>query len=144
MPSVAGASTLTNPGNITSFRQLRFLAQYTPAISGTSFSVIIECYPEMTCGPGQTAPCYPRVFYSFTPSEGTTFREVDINLSQPSYVDAPSTVTLQDLLSQTRFMSLYAYASVGIGPPQTLVFDVDDIQFVPPAPAEVRSWQDYQ
>ncbi len=144
MPSVAGASTLTNPGNITSFGQLSFLAQYTPVISGISFSLIIECYPETTCDPGQTAPCYPKVFYSFTPAEGTAFQEVTIDLSQPMTVDAPSTLTLQDLLSQTRFLSFHAYASVGAGPPMTLTFDVDDIQLVPPTAVERRRWQYYQ
>ena len=136
MPSVQGASTLTNPGNITSFTDLRFLACVTPVLTAPVNQVILECYPG-------TGGVYPKLYWNYTLTPSSTFTQVAINLRSPSSIsDNPTSQTVDQLLSQTRFMSFYFFS----GPEpsnKNLKFYVDDIRLVNAVTA-VREWSLYE
>jgi hypothetical protein len=134
MPSVKGASTLTNPGNITSFTNISFLTCYTPALTSTSLQVILETYP---------GPPYPHVYWNYSLSPGTTFQRISINLRSPSLIQDAGSLTLEQLLAQTRYLAFYYFAGP-LSPPQTLVVYVDDIKLEgTTAEISVAEWSMY-
>lgn len=120
MPSVKGASTLTNPGNITSFTSITLLTCYTPALTGGQFQVILETYP---------GPTYPHVYWNYFLPPGITFQKISLNLRSPNLITDAGSLTLEQLLAQTRYLAFYYFA----GPltPQngfTMQVFVDDIK----------------
>lgn len=117
VPAVAGASTATHPGNITSFTHLTFLACFEQTLANQKFQVILETYP---------GPTYPKIYWNFSPPQGKTFGPVSINLRAPAFIENAGDLTLEQLLAQTRFLYFYCYG----GPtsvPRTVVLHVDDI-----------------
>ncbi|MFH0793853.1 MAG: hypothetical protein V2A74_07470 [bacterium] len=133
MPAVAGASTLTNPGNITSFTSLTFLARFSLVLTGQKFQVILECYP---------GPPYPKIYWNYTPTSSTTYQKVTINLRNPTLVQNAGSLTVEDLLSQTRFLAFYAFAGE-VFVPATQDFFIDDIKLEGVASSGVGDWVFY-
>ncbi len=117
MPAVAGESTLAYPGNITSFDTLTFFICFEPVLNGQVFQIVLETYPD---------PDYPKIYWSYTPEPGKTFQKVEIDLWNPDLIEGAGTLSLHDLLSQTRFLYFYFYAGpVPIG--SILECYIDDI-----------------
>jgi hypothetical protein len=117
-PSVVAASTLTDPGDISSFESLTFLACFQPVLANQKFEVILETYP---------GPPYPTIHWDFTPAPGTTFQEVTINLRSPSLVENAGSLSIDQLLTETRFLYFYCFAGP-VTPATTLDFHIDDIR----------------
>ncbi len=118
VPAVKGASTEEYPGNITSFGTMTFNACFEPVLTEQVFQVVLETYP---------GPDYPKIYWSYSPESGTTFQGVEIDLWNPDTIEGAGSLTLQDLLSQTRFLYFYFYAGpVPIG--TVLEFYIDDIR----------------
>lgn len=120
MPSVAGGSTLTNPGDIRSFTHLTFLVRASINLADQKKEVILTTYP---------GPSYPTLHWNYTIPAGTTFQRVTIDLRNPSYVLNGGLLSVPEMLSQTRFLSFYFYG----GPetiPKTLTVHVDDVQLI--------------
>jgi len=135
VPGVAGASTLDFPGDITSFDTINFYACFEPTLPDQRFQVVLETYP---------GPDYPKVRWSFVPTAGTTFQKVEIDVWNPTAIEGGGSLTLSDLLSQTRFLYFYCYA--GPVPFFTeLDFHIDDIHLdgVPPAQSG-KLWSLYE
>jgi hypothetical protein len=123
MPAVAGASTATSPGNIAQFTNLHFNASYQPSLNGTKFNVILQTYPANT---STNPPTYPQIFWQYSIPAGTTFQQVNLDLYAPTLIEGAGSLTLAQLLSQTRFLYFFCYA----GPltvPDTLRFRLDDV-----------------
>lgn len=140
MPSQIGQSTLTYPGNITSFSYLNFLACYEgPSLPSLTFQVLLECYP------GNTDSTFPTVYWNYTPAPGRTFAPVSIPLGSPSGIlHNPQALSAQTLMSQTRFLYFGFYAYPGNG---TLTAWLDDIQLsdVPwKFKTPVNNWMSYR
>jgi hypothetical protein len=134
MPAVVGESTLTYPGNITSFRYLRFVSRVSTAIADATFMVLLESYPA-------TAPdVYPTLYWNYALTPGTTFTEVVLDLYNPSHMENTGSLTVAELLSKTRYLAFYYYG----GPellPKTLDAHVDDVQLT--GAAAVGDWSLY-
>lgn len=124
MPGVVGASTLTSPGNITSFSSLTMLTCYQQVLSGQKFQVLLECYPQNGDG------SYPTLVWDYTPTAGTTFHLVQIDLHSPALIgNNNGALTVDQLLSQTRFLYFYFFASpVSISTHFTA--HIDDIRLI--------------
>jgi hypothetical protein len=104
VPAQVGASTLDEPGDITSFESLAFFAQYQSNTTGISFQVLLECYPQN----GDST--FPTILWGFTPNQSTTFGNIVLDLRSPSgIVNNPSNLTVDQLLSQTRFLYFYHF-----------------------------------
>lgn len=135
MPAVVGGSTLTDPGNITSFTHLSFLTRTSTSVADATFQVILESYPEVSPG------VYPKVVWNYAVVPGTTFQKVTVNLRSPSYVENAGSLTVPDLLSKTRYLAFYYYG----GPeaiPKTLDAHVDDVTLE--GVSSVPDWSIYQ
>jgi hypothetical protein len=132
MPAVTGDSTLTYPGNISSFRNLRFLTRVSTTISDATFMIILECYPEVAPG------VYPKLYWNYAMPPGTTFQEVTIDLYNPHYMENTGSLTVAELLTKTRYLSFYYYGGPELTMPKTLDAHVDDIQLV--GQASVIDW----
>ena len=132
MPSVAGASTLDNPGDITSFTYITFQSVADIAIPGIEYNIILECYPQ---NPDDS---FPRVFWNFQPATGTTFDFNAIELRQPSSIaNNQNSRTLEELLGQTRFLSFYVYAETEQGNVVNLYMDDITLQ---EQPSSAEDW----
>lgn len=123
IPSQVGESTLDFPGDITSFPAWNFLACYEQqGLSDPSFLILLECYPENGDG------TFPTVVWSYTPSEGTTFQPVSVDLFSPSSIlNNENSLAVSELLSQTRFVFFFFSATV-VGADAGLEFHIDDIE----------------
>ncbi|MCC5875943.1 MAG: hypothetical protein JJU11_06965 [Candidatus Sumerlaeia bacterium] len=117
MPGVKGESSLDFPGDISSFTHLRFLTRYSPVLTNQSFMVILETYP---------GPNHPKLYWRYSLPSGNTFQEVKIDLRQPDIVENANGLEVEELLSQTRFLSFYYYGETGFVP-RTLEVHVDDV-----------------
>jgi hypothetical protein len=129
MPGEKGASTLTCPGDISSYTHLRFLICATPALTNERFMIILETYP---------GPNYSRLFWNYNIPAGNTFQEVRIDLRHPDLVENQAGAEIETLLKQTRFLFFYFYAETSV--PKTLNASVDDIALIgvaPPIPTPV-------
>ncbi len=132
MPAVAGESTLDYPGNITSFGTLSFYACFEPVLTGQYFQVVLETYSNTD---------YANIYWSYTPESGKTFQKVEIDLWNPDLIEGAGTLSLHELLSQTRFLYFYFYAGpVPIG--STLEFHIDDIELL--GRTCTRHWESYR
>ena len=129
MPGVAGASTDPNaggtPGGIEDFAYLEFLQTYqlTGGLASTTVQayVLIECYPQ---NPDTT---FPTLRYAFTPTEGTTFQPIQINLVTPTNVtNNQNGLSLAQLLSQVRFLDIFYFATP-VNEPGLLDVHIDDV-----------------
>lgn len=120
MPGVKGASSLDFPGDVSSFTDIRFLFRHSPDLTNQSFSVILETYP---------GPTFPKIYWRFSAPAGNTFREVKLDLRQPDLIENASGLDIEELLSQTRFLSFYFYGETGFVP-RTLEVHVDDVGLV--------------
>jgi hypothetical protein len=136
VPSVKGASTLTNPANISGFNLLTFLAANTSPVMGAEFRVILECYPQ------NPDTSYPKLYWSFTPAPGTTFQSVVLNLQSPDFSENTGGLTTADLLSQARYLSFYVYAGP-VDSGTSTVFYLDDIALEPQASVASEAWELY-
>jgi len=137
VPSVAGESTEPYPGNMTTFQFLTFYACFEPTLPNQMFSVLLETYP---------GPVYPKIHWDFTPPLGTTFEKVTIDLRSPDLIENADGLSLEELLSQTRYLAFYCFGGpVPEHPITTLQFRVDDIELYAPPPSEVRRlfWEAY-
>lgn len=131
MPSIEGGSTLTHPGDITSFTHLTFLVRASINLADQKKEVILTTYP---------GPNYPTLHWNYTISAGTTFQRVTVDLNNPTYILNGGALTTAQMLAQTRFLYFYFYG----GPetiPRTLTVHVDDIQLL--GPASVADWTLY-
>lgn len=133
MPAIPGASTLDHPGNIASFAFLSFRACYQPELPSPVFLVILETYPGTN---------YPKLYWSFTPALSTEFREVSIDLWNPSSIENAQGLPLEALLSQTRFLSFYVFSG-RVQPNTTLDLFIDDIRLTGRAPSSAARWRVY-
>ncbi len=132
VPAVKGASTEEYPGDITSFAALSFYACFEPVLTGQEFEIVLETYP---------GPEYPKIHWSYSPESGTTFKNVEIDLWNPDSIEGAGSLTLYNLLSQTRFLYFYFYA--GPVPIETVLeFHIDDIRLLPRTGTNV--WEYYQ
>ena len=135
MPSVLEQSTLTHPGNITSFRTLQFLFCSSTTLPNQNFQVILETYP---------GPPYPKIYWTYTPpAAGAAFQRVEIDLWKPTKITDANGLTLRDLLSKTRFLYFYFHG----GPAEILTGYsawIDDIQLAGPPLARVNQWTLYR
>jgi hypothetical protein len=118
MPGVVGASTDDSPGDITSFDLLTFNACFDPALPNLIFDVILESNASVDL---------PRMFWNYTPAAGTAFQRVEIDLRSPGLVVDAGSLTLEDLLSNTRFLFFNFFAGP-VPPGSTLSFHIDDIR----------------
>lgn len=130
MPSQPGQSTEPYPGNLTSFETMTFLTCFDPVMTDQRFEIILECYPLV----GAT---YPKLYWSYTPTAGTTFQKVSIALHSPYLVENAGGRSVEQLLSQARYMSFYYYGASASK--ATLDACVDDIGFE--SKAAVHDWQ---
>ncbi len=137
MPAVVGDSTLDSPGDITSFGQLRFLACFAPEQNNLGFTVTLETYPETSPG------VYPVIYWGFTPAVGSTFQEVTVDLRSPDQIENQGLLSLEDLLSQTRYLSFNIYAGP-VASNQRVELRVDDVRLEPAAAASVDAWWLYR
>lgn len=131
MPAVAGGSTASSPGNIASFSELDFLACFQQNnAGGAQFQVLLECYPR---NPDMS---FPTLLWNYSPSEGTAFQEVSIDLRSPGTIlNNPGALPVDELLSRTRFLFFFFFANP-VPLTAELNFHVDDIRLVPdPMPA---------
>lgn len=103
MPSEPGESTATHPGDMTSFNTLSFFACVDPTASNMELQVILECYPQ---NPDSS---FPKLYWIVSPAVGTTFEPVTLDLRSPDLVENDGGNTVEELLSQTRFLSFYLY-----------------------------------
>jgi hypothetical protein len=142
MPAMVGESTLTYPGDITSFATLEFFACHEPSgLTAQKFQVLMECYPQNGDG------SYPKVAWNFTPASGLTFEKIVINLASPSgIVDNPSSRAASELLTKTRYLYFLHYAGP-VTNQTTLRVRYDDIRLVgpttPPTTASGTVWVFY-
>lgn len=105
VPSVSGESTLTHPGDMTSFSQLTFLACVNPTANNMGLQIILECYPQ------NADSSFPKLNWFVNPTVGTTFEQVSINLTEPDLVENnDGNLTVEELLSETRFLAFYLHA----------------------------------
>lgn len=135
VPSVAGQSTADYPGDMTSFSKLSFLTRSSNAITSQTFQVILETYP---------GPPYPKLYYKYSLTPGTTYRKIEIDLHAPDFVENAGGRTVEELLSKTRYLAFYYFG----GPDQvvkSLTVHVDDICLIPSMKNEscVRDWAIY-
>lgn len=144
VPGLPGVSTDPNaggtPGNITSLSENRFVHSFTMfgqrADTDYSASVVIECYP------GNGDGTFPKLIYNYEPTRGTVFTPVEINLRDPSVIrDNPQARTVEQLLSQTRFLDFFFFATP-TNEPSWMNMAIDDITLVGPA-SSVDEWMLY-
>lgn len=122
LPSQKGESTLIYPGNATSFETLSFLACINPTANDMELQIILECYPRNPDG------TYPKLYWFMTPAVGLTFSQLTVSLMNPDLVENADGRSVWELLSQTRFLSLFLYAGPDMSK-QNLYFYFDDIVF---------------
>lgn len=133
MPSQPGASTLTFPGDLTSFTHFTFLARGSHSLADQVSQIILETYP---------GPLYPKLYWNFALPIGTTFQRVTVPLREPSLVTGAGALTVEQLLAKARYMSFYFYGGKELIP-KTLTVHVDDIQLTGTAAAAVYNWSLY-
>jgi hypothetical protein len=129
LPGQVGASTADSPGDITSFSYFNFLACYGPAgLANQKFQIMVECYPANGDG------TFPTVFWNYEPAAGQSFEWVSIKLDMPAgTIRNPAALTASELLTRTRFLYFYFFASpVEAG--TTLTTWLDDLQLTTSAP----------
>ncbi len=140
MPSVLGASTLSSPGNITSFSKLSFLTCYSQAFVNQQLLVVLECYPQTGTVDGNAV--FPKAIWSYSAPPGTQFQKITLNLRAPTQIADAGGYTLEQMLAQTRFLAFYYYG----GPeplPKSVTAYVDDIKLEPPV-ASAGDWTLYE
>jgi len=128
MPSVPGQSTIPFPGDISDFAYFEFLLAFTPEIPEQQFWLILETYPE------RSPNVFPRIMWRYYPVAGTTFQRLRVPIHKPTLILDGDGYTLDELLSQTRFFSIYFFAQVQF--PTTFNAYIDDITLVPPDPPQ--------
>lgn len=138
IPSTKGASTLTDPGDISGFRYLTFLACHSSVPADASFQVILECYPQ---NPDST---FPKMYWNFAPTSGNAYQPIVIELYQPTLVESnPQDRSVAELLSQTRFLAFYMFAApVSAGVEMTL--HLDDITLEGVMTFASMTWELYE
>lgn len=104
MPSEPGESTATHPGDMTSFETLSFFACVDTTASNMEVQVILECYPQ---NPDSS---FPELYWLVSPPEGAVFQQITLDLRSPDVVLNDGGNSVEDLLSQTRFMAFYLQA----------------------------------
>lgn len=118
MPAVVGALPEDFPGDITSFERLTFDACFDPTVPSPIFDVILE---------SNASASLPRIFWNYTPSPGTAFQRVEIDLRSPDLILDAGSLVLEDLLGSTQFLFFNFFAGpVSLG--STLSFHIDDIR----------------
>lgn len=122
VPSQPGQSTLTHPGNMTSFSHLTFLLASSINLNDQKKQVILECYPG-------TGSDFPKLYWNYDLQAGTAFQQVTIDLWNPSHTENHGPLTTADLLSRTRYLYFYFYGGPETGS-KTLVVHLDDIRLV--------------
>lgn len=134
MPGVKGASSLDYPGDITSFTHLSFFFRYAPAMANQKLMVILETYPG---GP----EIFPKLYWIFNVSAGNRFYEVKVDLRAPQHVQDSGSLTIEQMLSKTRYLAFYFYGEAG-PIPTTMEVHVDDIKLIgtETLPAQPESW----
>ncbi len=134
MPSVPGESTIPYPGNIADFQSLDFLISFTPVVNNQEFWVILETYPEVR------ENVFPRIMWKYEPEAGDTFQPISIPLHSPTLILDGEGYEVEELLSQTRFLSFYFYGESDSPQPVTLRAYIDDITLVPGEPPAGDAW----
>lgn len=130
-PKVLGGSTLTDPGDIRSFTHLSFLVRASTTLVDQKKEVILTTYP---------GPDYPTLHWSYSIPAGTTFQQITVDLRQPSFILNNSTnLSVEDLLSQCRFLSFYFYGGPEVSP-KTLTVHVDDVKLTGSVTTSVADW----
>lgn len=133
MPSEPGASTLSHPGDITSFTHLTFLLRRSHNLANQVNQVILETYP---------GPQYPQLVWSYAMAAGTTFQRITLSLREPTAVYNAEGYTVEQLLANTRYMSFYFYGGHEMIP-KTFTVHADDIQLTGQSAATVLNWSLY-
>lgn len=136
LPSELGMSTLTHPGDLTSFTTMSFLGSVNQQRTNLEFQVVLECYPQ---NPDSS---FPTLFWNFMPPTGTTFGNIELDLRQPTLSENTGTATIEELLSQTRFLSFFIYAGF-LPTTDPIDFHVDDIRFQG-VMTDASSWNLYE
>ena len=127
MPAVPAYSTAISPGDLSSWTDLTFLACYEPTLAGQVFSLILETYPQN----GDTT--YPKLTWDFAPAPGTTFVPVTLDLRAPDLIENnPQAFTVDELLAQARFLSVYTFGPAAPG--TTLQLRIDDLRLTSSGP----------
>jgi hypothetical protein len=135
VPSVASESTASHPGNMTPFENLSFAACVDPTAANLELQVILECYPQ------NPDTSFPKLNWFVTPAQGITFAPVTVNLRTPDLVDDAGTNTVEQLLSQTRFLAFYVFAGPDLGADEINLY-FDDIMLTA-ANASCDTWMLY-
>ncbi|MCC5875942.1 MAG: hypothetical protein JJU11_06960 [Candidatus Sumerlaeia bacterium] len=121
VPSQLGESTLTHPGDMTSFETLSFFACVNPTAANMELQVILECYPQ------NANSTFPKLYWFVTPSVGTTFEKVSLDLRSPDLVENnDGDRTVEELLSETRFLAFFLFAGPDFSRPEIRLY-FDDI-----------------
>jgi hypothetical protein len=124
LPSVVGGSTLTFPGDVTSFTHLKLLTCSTSNINNGKFQIVLETYP---------GPIYPTLYWNFAPASGATFEERIFDLRQPDHTEGLGSLTVEEVLAQTRYIAVYFYGET-VGKKENATAYIDDITFYGIAP----------
>lgn len=128
VPSEKGQSTLTHPGDMTSFETLSFFACVDPSVANMQVLVILECYPQNGDG------TFPELLWRTVPAVGKQFQPIELVLREPDEVRNGFGRTPEELLSQTRFLAFFLTAGQSFMRPEiNLYFDDITLQGPPPA-----------
>jgi len=118
---------------MTSFDRITFLACTESNLVDQTLKMIMECYP----GSGNV---YPKLQWNFSLPVSKTFSRQTLILRSPTQIsDNPSNLSVEQLLSQTRYLAFFFYA----GPLTTgkrLTIYIDDIDFRMGALTAARDW----
>jgi hypothetical protein len=124
VPSEPGQSTLSHPGNIVDFEYFDFLVSFTPVMTNQQFWIILETYPN------RGGNVYPRIMWRYYPQVGSAFQRMQVPIHEPTLIVDGDGFALDELLSQTRFLSFYFYGETSTGN-VTFNVHVDDIRLLP-------------
>lgn len=124
VPSEPGQSTLTHPGDITSFAEFNFFACSPLAPASATYQLSLECYPQ------NADSTFPKLHWKFTPAMGTVFQRVRIDLYEPDLLENDFGRTVEELLAKTRYLSFFIYAP-NVDNSAIVDFYVDDIMILP-------------
>lgn len=129
VPSEPGQSTLSHPGNIVDFEKFDFLISYSLSLANQQFWIILETYPD------RGGNVYPRIMWRYEPTVGSTFQRMQVPIHEPTLILDGEGFELEELLSQTRFLSFYFYGETQSGGSRTLNAHLDDIRLLPASAA---------
>jgi hypothetical protein len=130
VPGQKGESTLTSPGDMTSFEKLSFVACASPSVNNLQLQVILECYPQ------NQDSSFPKLYWTISPAIGTTFSPVELDLRSPDLVENAGGNSVEELLSRTRFLAFYLFAGPSMLVQETNLY-FDDITLTATEPTSI-------